>query len=90
MSAGTSRRELRPVMRVNGDFLGCIVEPGRSKIEFRFRPASLRYGKLSSIFGLSFLGAMLLLVAGREIRKSKQPISPNIPPRPIRSGFRSP
>ncbi len=48
----------RPVVRVNGDFMGCVVEPGKSEIHFKFHPASLRYGRW-----LSFLGLGLIVTA---------------------------
>jgi hypothetical protein len=44
--------------RVNGDFLGCVVEPGCHTVEFTFRPQALVYGKFLSAGGL---GACLLI-----------------------------
>jgi hypothetical protein len=34
----------RPVLRVDGDFLGCVLEPGRHDVSFRFAPRSHRLG----------------------------------------------
>lgn len=45
-----------PVLRVNGDFLGCLVPPGEHEICFEFRPAELRWGR--------FLSLAAILVAG--------------------------
>jgi hypothetical protein len=50
-------------LRLNGDFLGSLVNSGQSIIEFRFAPASLRQGRLISLFGLGFL--VMLIAAGR-------------------------
>mgnify|MGYP001227065231 FL=1 len=44
-----------PVVRVNGDFLGCVVEAGTRHVRFEFRPRSLRMGGLISVFGLAFI-----------------------------------
>ncbi len=48
------------VERVNGDFLGCVVEAGEHDVHFIFRPASIRYGRLLSLTGL----VITLLSAG--------------------------
>ena len=51
-------------LRLNGDFLGCLVPAGRSTVEFRFAPASLYYGRLISVFGL---GLMVMLFAASRL-----------------------
>ena len=51
---GTEQR----VIRVYGDFMGCVVEAGAHEVVLRFQPASLRIGKRLSCLG------MLLAVAG--------------------------
>ncbi|MHB1424811.1 MAG: YfhO family protein [Gemmataceae bacterium] len=43
--------EPRRVERVNGDFLGCEIEPGRHEVRFVFRPRSIYYGRRLSLFG---------------------------------------
>ena len=48
------------VERVNGDFLGCVVEGGEHDIHFVFHPASIRYGRLFSLAGFG----VALLIAG--------------------------
>ncbi|MCE9547781.1 MAG: YfhO family protein [Planctomycetia bacterium] len=40
------------VEQVNGDFMGCLVPAGQSRVELAFRPASLRYGLWLSGCGL--------------------------------------
>jgi hypothetical protein len=44
-----------PVMRVDGDFLGCVVTPGASDVELEFRPRSLEFGKKLSACGLALM-----------------------------------
>ncbi len=39
-------------IRVNGDFLGCVVPAGTRQITFRFAPASQRYGAVISIIAM--------------------------------------
>jgi hypothetical protein len=48
------------VERVNGDFLGCVVSAGGHAVEFVFRPAVLRQGRMLSLAGLA--AALLVLV----------------------------
>ncbi len=50
-----------PVVRVNGDFLGCAIDPATTEVRFRFRPPSVRWGLLVSCLGLSFLMAVAFL-----------------------------
>jgi hypothetical protein len=59
----TINGQSRPIMRINGDFMGCIVEPGQSDAHFEFRPASLRYGRWLSVFGLGLIVAAALRAA---------------------------
>ena len=47
------RGESRPVLRVNGDFMGCLVQPGTQTVSFVFQPRSLQMGKLISGVGLA-------------------------------------
>lgn len=46
-----------PVRRVNGDFLGCVVPAGTSRVELCFQPTSLAWGRALSVLG----GAALVL-----------------------------
>jgi hypothetical protein len=41
-----------PVLRVNGDFLGCVVGPGEQSVTLEFRPDSLRRGWIATTAGL--------------------------------------
>ncbi len=54
-----------PVVRVYGDFMGCVVGPGRHAVEFRFRPWSLRAGAWLSALGGVFMLLMLPSLARR-------------------------
>jgi hypothetical protein len=44
-----------PVIRVNGDFLGCVVAAGNHRVRLEFRPPSLRAGKILSGCGLGLM-----------------------------------
>jgi hypothetical protein len=48
----------KTVWRVNGDFLGCLVGPGKQHVVFRFDPKSRRDGRVLSIVGLVLLGCV--------------------------------
>jgi hypothetical protein len=61
-----------PVVRVDGDFLGCLCPSGTSEIRFEFRPESLRYGRLLSTYGLGLLVGLVLL-HGRRRRRDSSP-----------------
>jgi uncharacterized membrane protein YfhO len=65
----------RPVeiARADGDFMGVVVEPGEHKIDLKFQPESLRYGRLTSAFGLGLM-VVLLVTVGWPIawRKTQQ------------------
>ena len=56
-----------PLFRINGDFLGCVVDPGKHRIELRFSPRNLFAGALVSVFGLLLL-AVAAVVVGRRVR----------------------
>jgi hypothetical protein len=44
-----------PVVRVNGDFLGCVVEPGRHVVRFEFRSRAREAGVLAGACGLELM-----------------------------------
>jgi uncharacterized membrane protein YfhO len=45
------------VVRVNGDFFGCVAAQGNHRVEFRFEPPGLRHGMM---FGFAGLACMVL------------------------------
>jgi hypothetical protein len=45
-----------PTLPVYGDYLGCVVNPGRHEVVFRFAPASFRDGLSMSGLGLALTG----------------------------------
>jgi hypothetical protein len=45
--------EPQSVERVNGDFLGCVIEPGAHEVRFAFRSSSIYYGRRVSLLGLT-------------------------------------
>ena len=55
-----------PVYRVNGDFLGCVVEPGNAEVRWEFRPNSLLRGRLITLVGLGLIGLCLFTGAARR------------------------
>jgi hypothetical protein len=44
--------EPAPVLRLYGDFMGCVVEPGKHMVTFSFRPKSLVVGARISLMGI--------------------------------------
>jgi hypothetical protein len=52
------------LLRVNGDFLGCLVPGGRHEVRLAFRPASLRWGLFLS--GAGFLLTLILVAVPRR------------------------
>jgi hypothetical protein len=55
-----------PAYRVNGDFLGCVVEPGNTEVRWEFRPDSLLRGRLMTLVGLGLIGLCLFTGAARR------------------------
>jgi hypothetical protein len=58
------------VSRINGDFMGCVVGPGKHRVVLSFQPGSLRRGRLTSCIGLAmfsvcFLGSFVGAKPGR-------------------------
>jgi hypothetical protein len=64
-----------PVLRVNRDFLGCVVAAGQHRVELRFRPVSLRLGAMLSSLGLGLIVGLLGLTqwAGRKSQIKTNP-----------------
>ena len=54
------------VYRVNGDFLGCVVEPGNSEVRLQFHPESLFRGRIVTLLGLGMIGFCLFTGAARR------------------------
>jgi hypothetical protein len=50
----------QPVYRINGDFMGCLVERGKHQVVLSFQPASLERGWLTSCIGLSLVSLCFL------------------------------
>ena len=53
------------VHRVNGDFMGCVVESGKHRVVLRFQPESLERGWMATLMGLSFVSLCFLGVSAR-------------------------
>ena len=50
-----------PTLRVEGDFLGCVVERGVHRVTLRFMPRSFVYGALASALGAVLLAGVLIV-----------------------------
>ncbi len=56
------------LLRICGDFMGCVVPAGKHLVRFAWRPASLRYGRLLSLIGLAgLIGLSGLAGYGRRL-----------------------
>jgi len=53
----------REPLRVYGDYLGCVVDPGQHRLAFSFMPASMRYGLRASLVGAALTLAVTLVLA---------------------------
>ena len=49
------------VVRVEHDFLGCVVEAGAYRVSFHFMPRSFVYGSLVSALGVALLAGVLII-----------------------------
>ena len=56
------------VLRVNGDFLGCVVEAGSREVSFDFRPGDLRIAVLVTCAGILATAVVTLLLFLRRRR----------------------
>jgi len=66
----------RPVLRVNGDFLGCRVGPGSRQVELQFRPRSLYHGQMVSCLGMVLV--LVFFVFGQFVPVSR-PVENELP-----------
>ncbi len=57
-----------PVLRIYGDFMGCVVEPGKHVLRFTFLPKSLVYGAGISLAGILLTTLSFVLSIGRAMR----------------------
>jgi hypothetical protein len=60
---------IAPVVRVDGDFLGCVVEPGEHSVDLLFLPRSLIVGHFISLGGLGLLLCTLALAARKGCQR---------------------
>jgi len=67
----------REVLRVNGDFMGCVVPPGEHKVTFEFAPKSFRWGRAISLLGFLLTVGIWCALVRRDRRKYSSP-SPTI------------
>ena len=50
-----------PMVRVEGDFLGCVLNGGAQRVVIRFMPRSFVYGSIASAIGAVLLAAVLIV-----------------------------
>ena len=70
-----------PAYRVNGDFLGCVVQPENAEVRWEFRPDSLRRGRLMTLVGLGLIGLCFFTGAAQRELSFVKMIGFNQPPR---------
>ncbi len=63
------------VLRVNGDFIGCLVGPGRHQVVLQFRPRSLSRGRIASCVGL---GLIAVCFVGCGLRRRPRPLEDRV------------
>ena len=51
----------RPIVRVEGDFLGCVLENGVQRVTLRFMPRSFVYGSIATALGFVLLAGVLIV-----------------------------
>jgi hypothetical protein len=62
-----------PPLRVYGIFLGCVVDAGTPRVEFRFAPRSFAVGRLASVLSLCLWVAGLVVVVWGRRRSTRPP-----------------
>lgn len=60
------------VIRVYGDLMGCVVPSGAAEVDFRFRPASLVWGRWISVAGVIACGIVLV---GAVLLRDREPVA---------------
>ncbi len=64
------------VLRVNRDFLGCVVEPGKHRVTLDFHPFSLQVGRVLSSLGLGLLCVQLVVASWLGRRSAPRTVAP--------------
>ncbi len=59
-------------LRVYGDFLGCLVGPGRHRVTLTFAPASAVYGLYATVIGLALTVVATTLIWPRPTRGQRE------------------
>lgn len=67
----------REVLRINGDFMGCLLPAGGHRVVWTFRPWSLIWGRRVSLCALTALAAAFLAAARPtgSRRRSRKPLN---------------
>ena len=61
-----------PIIRVNADFMGCVVSQGSHQVRYQFEPASLALGKQVSAAGVALLALGSVFIRRLELRADKR------------------
>jgi hypothetical protein len=56
----------REIYRINGDFMGCVVDAGKHRVMLRFQPDSLERGWLATWLGVGLLSLCFLGASSRR------------------------
>lgn len=59
------------VVRAYGDFMGCVVGPGKNRLSFRFEPASFTQGVRATLAGIAISALVTLTIAFWPLRLNK-------------------
>jgi hypothetical protein len=59
----------RETIRVYGDYLGCLVDPGPHRVAFTFVPASTRDGFRASLAGVALTLVATLVLGAPRVRR---------------------
>ena len=74
MAVGAGSHPLQTV-RIYGDYLGVVLEPGEYRVSLTFAPASFRRGAYMSILGVAALLAVLPFSARPRGASAEEPVS---------------
>ena len=55
------------LIRVNGDFMGCVIQEGEHIVSLRFEPKHFKLGVTASLISLSMVGLIYCLISKRKI-----------------------
>jgi hypothetical protein len=72
--ARTADGRVLPVLSVNGDYLGCVVDQGTTEVTLTFEPRSLRLGGWISAAALLAIALASAIAWAPAIRRPRNPV----------------